>query len=255
LIESGAAPLWDAVSQGKVLAGEDREMIALFLAAQYLRSPSVIHAGAEMMAGLAHHTARTIAADKKTHEQSVDSYEADTGKSISASEREKMREFLSNSDNFTINVLRSAGLPMLGGIERLAKTFFNMKWVVGRSKDQHLITSDNPVTRASDPSTHSRLYGTGTFANKTVRVQFPLSPDRMLEMTWQGKERERVAEIPKRMAREMNGIRAAQAQRFLYASRGDVGIEKLCEKWLDRESSPKILIGRDTPNIEVKRKL
>ena len=77
----------------------------------------------------------------------------------------------------------------------------------------------------------------------------------MIELTWKGEERERVVEIPKRMAREMNGIRAAQAERFIYASKNDHGIAKLCDRWLDREKPPKIVTGIDTPSIQVKRKL
>lgn len=254
-IESGAAPLWDPVTQGRVLLGEDRDKFAVFLAAQYLRSPSTVRAGAEMAAYLLHHTAQFIAADKKAHEQSVDSYEAHTGKKISSEEREQMRRFLSNSENFTINVLRAAGLPMLGAIGRLARIFFNMKWVIGRSRDQHLITSDSPVTRISDPATHSPVYGDGAFSNGSVRVQFPLSPDRMLEMTWKGEERARVVEIPKQMARQMNGLRAAQAERFVYACQSDLGITRLCDKWLGGEKAPKILTDPNTPKIEVKRKL
>jgi len=255
MIESGAAPLWRTVSEGKVLSGESRDKISLFLAAQFLRSPATVRAGAEMAAYFIHHTAQVIAANKEAHERSVSDYEADTGEKISPEEREKMREFMSNPDNFTINVLQSAGLPMLGSIGNLANMFSSMKWVVGRSKDQHFITSDSPVTRTSDPATHSPIYGDGAFANKTVRVQFPLLPDRMLELTWQGEERERVVEIPKQMAREMNVLRAVQAERFVYSSQIDSGIVKLCNKWLTGEKAPKITAGQDTPKIAVKRKL
>jgi hypothetical protein len=255
MIEGNAAPLWEKLCEGKVFEGEEREHIALFLAAQYLRSPSVVGAGAEMMAQFMHHTARFIASNREAHEQSVDQYEQATGKTISPEERERMRIFLSDSSNFSINVLRSAGLPMLGGIGNLANIFLNMKWVVGRSKDQHLITSDSPVTRVSDPATHSPVYGDGAFANKTVRVTFPLTPSRIIQLTWQGEERERVVEMPKGMAREMNGLRAVQAERFVYASVNDDGITRLCRKWLDREKPPKIIASGETPSIKVKRKL
>lgn len=184
MIEGYAAPLWDGLCEGQVFKGEDRDRIALFLAAQFLRSPSTVRAGAEMMAYFAHHTAQFISSEKEIHDQSLDSYEQDTGMSFSEEERDRMRAFLSEPKNYSINVLRSAGLPMLGGIGNLGKLFLNMKWVVGHSEDQHLITSDSPVTRTSDPSTHHPVYGDGMFANKTVRVQFPLTPQRLLEMTW-----------------------------------------------------------------------
>jgi Protein of unknown function (DUF4238) len=254
-IEGNAAPLWDGLCKGEVFTGEEREHIALFLAAQYLRSPSSVRAGAEMMASFAGHTAQFIAADKQAHERSLDRYEAETGEKITPEEREKMREFIRDPNNFSINVLRAAGLPILGGMGNLANILLNMKWVVGRSKDQHLITSDCPITRTSDPATHSPIYGDGAFANKTVRVNFPLTPTRIIELTWKGEEREWVAEIPKRMAREMNRVRAAQAERFVYASKSDYGITKLCRKWLEREKSPMIVTGSDMPSIEVKRKL
>ncbi|WP_256367857.1 DUF4238 domain-containing protein [Ruegeria sp. HKCCA6707] len=254
-IESNAAPLWDNLCAGEVLVGEQREHIGVFLAAQYLRSPSAIRAGAELMASLAHHTAQSIAADKETHDRSIDSFEKDTGKKISPEEREKMREFVRDPNNFSMNVLRSAGLPMLTGLEQLANIFLNMKWAVGHSGEQHLITSDSPVTRISDPTTHHPVHGDGAFANRTVKVQFPLTPNRLIEMTWRGEEKEGVAEIPKALARELNGIRAAQAERFVYASEKDYGITKLCKKWLEREKPPKIVAAGDSPVINVKRKL
>ncbi len=254
-IEGGAAPLWGDLSNGRMPTGEDRDMISLFLAAQYLRSPFVVTAGAELAGHIAHHATQVLASHKQAHERSVDDFEAETGETISPEEREWMREFLSNPDNHKISVLRSAGLQMLGGMETIANMFFNMTWVVGRSKDQHLITSDSPVTRVSDPATHHPLYGDAGFANKTVSVQFPLSPDRMLEMTWQGIERDRVVEIPKKMAREMNGRRAFYAERYVFGSQRDGGIQKLCDKWLSREKLPKVTTGRDTAEIEVKRKL
>lgn len=254
-IESYAAPFWCKVSDGISLQEEEREKFALFLAAQYLRSPSSVRAGAEMTAYFAHHTMQFITANKDVHERAVDNYETKTGKIVPPEDREKMRRFSADPNNFTINILRAAGLPVLSSMGKLADIFCHMKWVVGRSKDQHLITSDSPVTRTSDPATHSPIYGDGAFANKTVRVNFPLSPCRMLEMTWKGEERNRVVEIPKRMAREMNGVRAAHAERFVYCCQRDTGIEKLCDKWLEGGNVPKIMTEPDTPKIEVKRRL
>ena len=248
-------PLWDDLSLGKVMGGEDREMIAIFVAAQYLRSPSSIRAGAEMMGAIANKLAQVSASNKKWHDQTIDSYEADTGEKIPPEDREKMREFIGSSDNFTLGVLRDAGLPMLGAIGNLADIIYRMKWVVGRSKDQHLITSDCPVTRTSDPATHHPIYGDGAFANKTARVNFPLSPYEMLEMSWVGGERDRIVEIPKQMAREMNKNRAIHAERFAYSSEKDHGISKLCGKWLDEDRPQIATLGRTTPKIEVKRKL
>lgn len=255
MIESNAAPLWDDICNGAAFKGEERDHLALFLAAQYLRSPSAVRAGAEMMGSMVHHTSQVLASNNEFHNRSIDEYETDTGEAISPETRGKMREFISDPKNYTINVLRSAGLPVLGGVGDLATLFFNMKWVIGHSEDQHLITSDSPVTRTSDPSTHHRFFGDGAFANKTVRVQFPLNPQRIIEMTWRGDEQKRVVAIPKQMAKSFNGLRAAQAERFVYACRKDHGIEKLSQKWLSGKKAPKIVTGHEMPAIEVRRKL
>jgi len=70
-IEGDAAPLWEEVSAGKVMAGEDREKLALFLADQYLRSPATIAAGAEMIGYVVHHTAQLLASDKSVFEKGI----------------------------------------------------------------------------------------------------------------------------------------------------------------------------------------
>lgn|GEM_PF-1571801 len=255
LLESNAAPLWDDLCEGRVFGGGKRDHIALFMAAQYLRSPSVIRAGAEMAGSMIHHTQKFMASDKDAHERSMKKYEAETGISYSPEEREKIREFILEPKRYSIDVLRSAGLGMLGSTAELAELFINMNWVVAHSEDQHLITSDSPVTRRSDPATHHPAYGDGAFMNKTVRVQFPLSPRRIIEMSWSGQERERVVELPKKLAKVANGVRAASAERFVYGSKRDQGIEKLSKKWLSKPKTPKIWTSDGMPEINVKRKL
>ena len=242
-IEAAAAPLWEELMSGKVMQDEARENFAIFLAAQYLRSPVAIGAGAQIAGHVANHCLQMHLASK---------LESDGAESVVDRE---IREIFADPDNYKIDVLREAGLMMLAGIESLACVFLNMTWTVGWSGEQHLITSDSPVTRISDPRTHDPNYGDGAFANRTVRVNFPLAPDRMLELTWSGGQRERIVEIPKALARKMNHVRAAQAGRFLYANQRDSGIRKLCEKQLGGERKAIIKSGRHDPVIEVMRKL
>ncbi|MEM9797362.1 MAG: DUF4238 domain-containing protein [Pseudomonadota bacterium] len=255
IFESNAAPLWECLCSGTVLTDEEREKVTLFLAAQYLRSPSSVRAGAEIMASFASKAVDLITKDDEAYHQYLADYEERTGNATSPEMRAEARKLIGNPKNLSMSVLRAAGLPILGGIPKLADIFLNMNWIVGRSRDQHLITSDCPVTRVSDPRTHSRIYGDGAFANKTVRVTFPLTPTRIVELTWKGNQREGVVEIPRKMAKELNSIRAAQAERFVYASKNDTGIVKLCKKWLEPEKRARIVMGRDTPAIDVKRKL
>ncbi|MGB7240915.1 MAG: DUF4238 domain-containing protein, partial [Sulfitobacter sp.] len=254
-IESAAAPLWEDLTKGRVLGGSERDNIALFVAAQYLRSPASVNAAAEMSAQLFQTIGQFTAQNKEYHEATMDQFDTEHGKTTSAEERERMRKFIGGTDNYQINVSKEAGLPVLGSIETIADHLLNMNWVVGRSDEQHLVTSDSPVTRTTDPSTRSPLRGDGGFRNKTVRVQFPLTPNHMIEMGWEGDERERVVAIPKQMAREMNRMRAIHAERFVYAKISDHGVKKLCDKWLSSDTGPRIQTNQRTAKVEVKRKL
>ena len=196
-IEAAAAPLWEELMSGKVMQGEAQENFAIFLASQYLRSPVAIGAGAQVAGHMVNHCLQMHLASEP---------ETDGTKSVAGKE---IRETFKDPSNYKIEVLREAGLMMLVGIESLACVIMNMTWTVGRSVEQHLITSDSPITRISDLRTHDPTYGDGAFSNKTVRVNFPLTPDRMLELAWSDGERERVVEIPKAMARKMNSVRTA----------------------------------------------
>ena len=72
---------------------------------------------------------------------------------------------------------------------------------------------------------------------------------------YKSSERDRIVEIPRQLARVMNGTRAAQAERFLYCNQKDAGIAKLSDKWLNQEKIPKIATGQNSAKIDVKRKL
>lgn len=242
-IEGEAAPLWGELMSGKVMCGEARRVLATFLAIQFLRSPMSIHAGAQLTGLLTHH----IASVQLDSEMKKNSTEFAGNKAI--------LEFLRDTSNYKIDVDRATGLGMLIGTEKLAYFLHEMKWTVGLSRKQHLITSDSPVTRISDPYTHDPIYGDLGFANKTVRVQFPLTPDMMLELCWGNGERERIVDIPKNLARQMNSVRAAQAKRFLNANQLDPGIQKLCDKQIGSKYKPIVKTGRNDPEIDVKRRL
>ncbi|MBG6163829.1 hypothetical protein IWQ54_003500 [Labrenzia sp. EL_195] len=254
-IESNAAPLWRELLSGAVFEGEKREKVALFLAAQYLRSPSAVRAGAELAALVQHKTSSIIASHKEMNDKLLDEFEAEKGLQLSTEEREKLRQFVLGAENYQLDVLQSAGLPILGGMGNLANIFSQMKWLVGKSKNQHLITSDNPVVRVCDPATIHPIYGEGGFANKTVRVTFPLSPTHMLEMNWAGRNHNKPVEIPKSLAREFNVARAVNAEKYVFANQRDGGIKNLCDKRITKEKNPIAVSGPDDPKINIKRKL
>jgi hypothetical protein len=118
----------------------------------------------------------------------------------------------------------SAGSPM----------FFNMKWWVLTAAEGYFITSDNPVVREVDPRSASPFYGDGGFANKTVEVTFPLSPQKLLLMTWRDVEYRK--KINGDAVWAANMARASHSEQFLYAHRNDTDVTKLAAEF--REFRP-----------------
>lgn len=253
-VESIAAPLFDDLHTGRTFIGDEREKLALFIAAQYTRSPMLISCAADFMGQMAHHVGQRLSANPNDHEKSMDEYDKETGENTSAEEREKMREFLLNTQNYKINVLQQAGLSITTGAVDIAKLFIKMNWFVSEVKNQHLITSDSPVVKVSDPKTYS-AYGDGGFLNKTMYVTFPLSPTRILIMSWMGKEDGVVRVVGKQTGRLYNRQRASWAKRFLYANCRDSGIVALGNKVIKNGQRPRIVSGESLPEIEVKRTL
>ena len=175
--------------------------------------------------------------------------------SDSHADRKLALQLLSDPNNYEINISRSVGLTSIGSADDIANIMLNMKWKVGQSKYLHLVTSDSPVTRLTDPNTRHQVYGDGGMYNKTARINLPLSSKHMLEMTWSENEREGVVDISKPLAKRFNAERASWASRFLFANQKDNGISKLGSKWVSIASKVQVDSGLPTAKINVVRSL
>ena len=261
MIEGEAAPIWEPLCNGEQLSQQERETMAFYLSAQFLRSPANVRAFAEIAGAYAHKLTGMLVQNPEENDRIYDQIETETetetetGKKYTLEEREKMRSFMSSPENYSINVLKSIGLAGMNNLEEFADMFFQMNWFVGTSADHDFITSDNPLIKTTHPSTHRPLTGDGGFSNKTVRVRFPLSPKHLLEMSWMGKERGGPIQIPRQMAKNANVEQAVQAERYLFASKRSDGLKKLSRKRLRDPSVSRISVGSETPEIKVKRKL
>ena len=232
-IEGNAAPYWEELMAGKAMRGHARKSIASFIAAQYLRSPSVVLTQAivngarlldmygEIVRGNAPRSSTAL------EETSIDEAELLELKEVISDileEPKKTYDFLA----------REYELRALDKLDMLATHFSEMSWFVGWSNNQHLVTSDCPVSCAWDPTTHASANDGFEFADGTPECIFPLSPDCVLVLNRGGMEEERIFEISKKAAREMNRLQAVYAHRHVYSSRRDIGIQKLCDKWIIR---------------------
>jgi Protein of unknown function (DUF4238) len=255
-IESFAAPLFERLEQGENFIGEDRDAIAVFLATQYLRSPVMVSIGAELYAKAIHRLTAITMSNDMAFKENMDKLDVERGKSTTDAERENIRIWMSKEDRYSLSVIKHAGLSVLGSAPQLAELFANLTWLVVEPKGQHLITSDSPVVRSYDPKTFSPTYGDGGFFNKTMYVTFPLSPTRMLEMSWKKPiTLPKIVVSDKEQGKFYNRQRVSWFDRFLYSSERDDGVMRLGLKARTKGKGYRTDVGGPSPDVNVVRKL
>jgi hypothetical protein len=102
-------------------------------------------------------------------------------------------------------------------------------------KNQNVPTSSDCVqtlVRIVDPATHHPIYGDHGFLNKTAEVIFPLSPQRLLLLSWK-KEARDIGAIDRDGVDRINSTLAAHSDRYLYAHIKHKGLAKLAAKFKD----------------------
>jgi hypothetical protein len=254
-VESDAASVYPKLLGGEIPKDQDRADFSVFLSSLLTRSPASIRSAAHVSALMLDRIATMQFADRKRFERFVDRYDADQGVVTSPEMRDAVFEFQKEKSKYTLQVSQKMGLVSFGSTDEFTKIFFNMKWSLGVSRGQHLITSDNPVTRFCPPHAKHPMFGDGGFMNKHVIVTIPLSPVVLLELTWTENETDGLTPLPRHAGRNYNRIRAARSERYLYASKFDSGIRSLGQK--HKRPGIRFTIGGsgEQPEIAIRRKL
>lgn len=186
-VESAAAPVYEALLQGKIPAKGTRERadFAAFLALMFMRTPGMRRMIGEVVGRgiqiLAYAYGTNDTAFKSLNRRA----EADGAQQLTAEERERVRQTMVDPSGYRMEVPKERTFHiLLSTANGLVPIFRNMKWTLIEAAHGFFITSDNPVIKDVDPKSVSPFYGDGGFMNKTVEVVFPLSPRRALMMTW-----------------------------------------------------------------------
>lgn len=114
--------LYDKLLNGQFLSNNDRYNFALFIAAQYLRSPRVVNATAYFFAK--EFWSRFHSELKKSKIKALNALD---------------------STDFKIDVDSHAGLMCLSDLDDLAIRLMSMSWTLMKTEDHYFITSDHPV--------------------------------------------------------------------------------------------------------------
>lgn len=231
-VERTAAPLYGKVLGGEVLKGQEKMDFAVFLSSLYTRSPAYIRAAAELYGKLLQNFTAKQFKNRDDLERIMDEVDEKNGTTTSEELRDKVFELYQSEDksSYELEVDKKKGLRAMKATDHITEVFYRMSWAIFEISSQHLVTSDNPVVRLSPKKGWPPVYGDGGFLNPDVWVTVPLSPRRVLELSWREQPTGGVYPANKQRGRACNRFRAIYAERYVFASERDEGIVKLCKK-------------------------
>ena len=253
-VESDATPIYEKLLLGEIPRRRDRGIFAWFVGTMYLRTPGMIRMCAEAKGSRLKMQMATTS--REIFNEVMDEVEEELGH-LDPQILDRAFNVLKDPGRYTINVDRSAGLEALSITNSMAEIFYRMGWSLLQPevKSDFFITSDHPVTRTVPKSCAQAFVGDGGFMNPKARVTIPLSPDRLLMMTWGPDAPSGVVPIPRQLVHLQNEQRAFFAEAQVYGDRADEGIQDLVEKYKDQHAEMDLSVFGPDRRVEVKRKL
>ena len=241
-IESRAAPVYEGLLNGVIPKPntQARVYFAEFVAMLYARTSAMRRINAEVYSHGIQAQSYAYAENARAFDKLIRDIEKDRGESITPEVKEQIRRSMLDPSGNEIEIPKRLTLNALGVADKLSPIFYNMKWSLALPEEGFFITSDNPVVRQVDPATRHPVMGDGGFMNMTAEVSFPLSTRLMLITSWDKAARD-FGLFEKAHVDGLNEIRAASADRFLYAHVNASWITDLAVKYKD--SRPAVNFG------------
>jgi hypothetical protein len=238
-VESKAAPIYEQLLKGDI-PGESQARFdfAQFVALMHVRTTAMRRMAAKIRGRGAQIHSYAYASNPEAFEALTRRIEEEKGEPLDPAIKEEIkREMLRPSGKFVMEVSQESTLMALSSSDKLTPILYKMKWTVVEAEHSYFITSDNPIVRWVDPKSRHPIYGDDGFLNKTAKVTFPLSPKRLLLMSWQ-KEVPDQAAFNREHVDYANATRAGHSERFLHAHIFDKRIKALAAKY--RDSRPDV---------------
>jgi hypothetical protein len=238
LVESHAAPIYENLLKGRLPQDQRARMdFAQFLALIHTRTTAMRRMAGEIRGRGAQIHSYAYANDPEAFEALTRRVEAEKGEKMDPEAKEKVRQAMLNPSGYTMEVSKESTFMALSASDKLTPIFDKMKWSLVYARHGYFISSDNPLVREVDPKTRHAIYGDHGFVNTTAEVTFPLSPKVLLLMSWDESARD-LGEFGRDRVHQLNVVRAAHSDRFLFAHINDKRIARLAEIY--RDSRPEM---------------
>jgi len=242
-IEGVAAPLLKRLLNCEKLSDSEKADMALFMASMFVRSPAQIRQFANHMGGMAS-LMTSVHAERVLNEKQAKGEKSDI--------EERVLECLGSKDALKMNVDRRAGLIGFDQIETISHLIEHMTWSFEVSRDEELITSDNPVFWVASETLPRSPYGFG-LGHKYAVIPFPLSPSLMLRIDHGNPNPWKRHFLDRQRAKLSNRMRAQQKDHCLYYRTHHEGIHRLGMKY--SKPAQQLVSNIDGPDVNVVRKL
>lgn len=234
-VESDAAPIYLDMTKGNLPRDGARDIMAHFLGIMFLRTKHMRRAYAITYGQFLQMKTQKLAQNKQIFDSLLNNLESQQGFQFSSKKRDQIRSDMADWRNYEVSFSQDTSLAILGNASEVAAVLAKMRWSLLEASDEAYVLSDAPLVR------------TGPLSDLKTQVTFPLSPTIM----WVGHWRD---DLPQRswLSREaieaFNRMRAAGADRFLYAHRNDDRLMQLCKKYVGPKPGSQIR-GADVANL------
>jgi len=242
-IESMAAPLLTRLLNSEKLDVEEKAAMSRFIASMVVRSPAQIRQFAELAGNMASwETAMHAEHDLNSKQELGEDTKLE----------ELVLDYLGRKDALKMDVDRRVGLMGFVQMDPISRLIECMTWSFEVSRDEELITSDNPIFWVPSEKIPKSPYGFG-LAHKFAVIPFPLSPRLMLRIdhnnlhSWQNHLMDR------RRAKLSNQMRAQHKDHCLYYRTHHDGLHQLGMKYA--KPVQQLNSGYSGPKVKVVRKL
>jgi hypothetical protein len=232
-VESCAAPVYEGLLKGILpsdpQAGFD---FAQFLALIFTRTTAMRRMAAKVHGHGAQILSYAYATNPKAFEGLMRRVESDKGEPIDPAIKEQLKRKMLNPSGFVMEVSKESTLSVLGASDKLTPVLNTMKWSLITARHGYFITSDNPLVRRVDRRSWHPLYGDHGFMNNTAEVTFPISPKLLLLLSWK-EDGLYYGVLERDHVHELNAVRAAHSDRYLFAHIKDQRIARLAARFKD----------------------
>ncbi len=236
-IEGAAEAPYSRLLSDEIPTGAERQDFAAFAAIMYVRTRSARRMSAEMHSRMYQLQTHATALHDGAFETFIKRMEAGEGQVIDSKQRELIRNVMKDPSNLKLAIPKQTTLDILGAAKEIMDLMYDMSWSVLKPRNGFFITSDNPVRRVVTGAP-GPMIGDGGFYHKHVEVTLPLSPQRLLGMSW-NRGLPGAFDVSREYVDSRNAMRVQAAEREVYTHLRHRSTEKLIQQY----ASHKLNVG------------